>query len=361
MTVAARRRGEPLLLLGLVVGTWVGGRALSWQPPAALLSPPFAAFAALPQEEASAAVPNRHRNAAPRPTVYVSPARLTAARLAPLGGLGPWQAAFARPPQTSRVSAAHQLLLVAGLGYATLPEAERRGRSHMARPAVAPFALAGQSGERGSRWSGDGWVLLRGGSYPSAAAGGSAGYGGSQAGAVLRYRLAPRSRFRPAAFVRVSGALGHGGEREAAFGLMARPVPTLPFALLAEGRVQQGGSGTVVRPAVAVFSELPEVKLPLGSRLEAYGQAGYVGGRQATGFYDAQVAIDRPLTGAVRVGAGAWAGGQKGANRLDVGPRAAVRFELGGIAGRVSADWRFRVSGNAAPGSGPAVTLSAGF
>ena len=63
----------------------------------------------------------------------------------------------------------------------------------------------------------------------------------------------------------------------------------------------------------------------------------------------------------MRLGAGAWAGGQEGATRLDLGPRASLRLRLGETASRLALDWRFRVAGEARPASGPALTLSAGF
>jgi hypothetical protein len=43
--------------------------------------------------------------------------------------------------------------------------------------------------------------------------------------------------------------------------------------------------------------------------------------------------------------------------RVDVGPSLSVKVK--GI--RIEADWRQRVGGNAAPGSGPVLTVSAGF
>ena len=58
---------------------------------------------------------------------------------------------------------------------------------------------------------------------------------------------------------------------------------------------------------------------------------------------------------------GAWGGAQDGASRLDIGPSAAVSFRLGEGRGRVAADYRIRVAGEAEPASGPALTLSAGF
>jgi hypothetical protein len=98
---------------------------------------------------------------------------------------------------------------------------------------------------------------------------------------------------------------------------------------------------------------------------EAYGQGGYVGGGGATPFFDGQVIVQRRAFDAgpveLHLGGGAWAGGQRGATRLDVGPRASLRLGLAGSNSRVALDWRFRVGGGAGPASGPALTISAGF
>ena len=144
-----------------------------------------------------------------------------------------------------------------------------------------------------------------------------------------------------------------------------RPIPGLPLRVLAEGRATRTINGTIMRPAAALVSELPPARLPLGLRGETYLQAGYVGGRGATAFVDGQARLERPLVHAggfaLRAGGGVWGGAQRGASRLDVGPTATVSFRLGAAQSRVSADYRWRVAGNAAPGSGPVVTLSAGF
>ena len=89
-------------------------------------------------------------------------------------------------------------------------------------------------------------------------------------------------------------------------------------------------------------------------------------GLMATPFYDAQGVVDHHLFGIgsnadVRIGGGAWAGGQKGVGRVDIGPRASVSFRVKRIGVRAAVDYRARVAGHAAPGSGPALTLSAGF
>jgi hypothetical protein len=52
----------------------------------------------------------------------------------------------------------------------------------------------------------------------------------------------------------------------------------------------------------------------------------------------------------------------RGAARLgDIGPSASLRFPLDGGSARLAIDYRHRIAGNAAPASGVALTLSAGF
>ena len=63
----------------------------------------------------------------------------------------------------------------------------------------------------------------------------------------------------------------------------------------------------------------------------------------------------------LRLGGGAWGGAQDGAKRVDVGPTATLDLPVGGVNTRLSADYRFRVAGDAAPDSGAAITFSAGF
>lgn len=222
-----------------------------------------------------------------------------------------------------------------------------------------------------SHWSANGWLLLRGGSELPALAAGTAAYGGSQAGAVLRYAFAPASALRPQAYVRVSGALGgRVRQSEAALGLLVRPVKRLPIAVLGEGRLLDQPGQLRTRPVVMAVTELPPLRLPLGVEAEAYAQGGWAGGRDATAFYDLaailQHRVVHPMRGLqLTAGGGVWSGGQRGASRLDVGPRVELRTMLGPpsrrIGVRIGIDWRFRVAGRATPGSGPALTVAAGF
>jgi hypothetical protein len=231
-------------------------------------------------------------------------------------------------------------------------------------PPSQPGAAIGNSAAIVSRWSADAWLLLRKASGTAPVAVGPS-YGRSQAGAVLRYRLAPASAHRPVAYARITRALAGVAETEIAAGAASRPLPGMPVSFAAEVRFRDGPGGHEVRPAAYAVTELPPVTLPLGLRGEAYAQAGYVGGRFATAFVDGQARIDAPvarLGGAeLRAGGGAWGGAQKGAARVDVGPSAALGFAIGKTRSRLAFDYRFRVAGDAAPGSGPSLTISAGF
>ncbi|BBC74213.1 hypothetical protein AEB_P3345 [Altererythrobacter sp. B11] len=234
-------------------------------------------------------------------------------------------------------------------------------------PAAAPFVPAPTPQARvamPSRWSADGWLLLRdeGGAPLSA---GRPSYGRSQIGAVLRYRILPGSPHRPQLHLRASGALSGQREQEAAAGVSARPLPGAPLRLAAELRLTETSAGEEARAALYAVSELPPVALPLGLLGEAYLQAGYVTGRYATGFVDGQARVERGLAAPaglhLRGGAGLWGGAQKGSERLDFGPTASASVRLGRLGARLAADYRLRIAGNAQPASGPALTLSAGF
>ena len=375
------RRGQPLIALGAVLLGWVGLRAALWEEIAlpALPTPVADAVAKVlprvvqPQARAvppaPAAIMPTVRTPPPAP-MALPPALIAAPppaslpvplpEFAPVGGGG---------GQTARVAAAHQLAWMAGVAQLPLPRFVMDRLSATERSAALMPAEARQARVAplsAKRWSADGWLLLREGGVGATAAGlPSPSYGASQAGAVIRYRLAPTSTHRPALYLRATSAVQAPRGEELALGLSARPIARVPIALQAELRATQQTGGTTWRPAVGAVTELPRFDLPAGLSGEAYAQAGYVGGPNASAFVDGQLRIERRLArlgrGELRAGLGAWGGAQKGANRIDVGPSATLDFPLGGGQGRVSADWRLRAAGNAAPKSGPAITLSAGF
>lgn len=378
-----RRRGQPLVALVLIMVSWVGARAALWDGSVAPATgagtrPKFAAPQPLPgkanvtPQTGLAAHPRTTIEPVARPTLTPPAAPLVMPTTTPpLHDIQPVPATQAPQQVTTeavRVAAGHQELLLQAMNL--LPSepalAVARPQQTLPRPQAAKQATA-------PHWSADGWLLLRsGGNAFNAPGAGLPGaviptgfYGGSQGGLILRYFFAPGSRINPALYLRGSSGLERPRGEEVAAGVSFRPVPRLPVRLLAEGRVTRTTTGTIVRPAAALVSELPPAHLPLGTRAEAYLQAGYVGGRGSTAFVDGQARIEHPLVSSnsfeLRAGGGAWGGAQRGASRLDVGPTATFSFRIGPTNTRVSADYRWRVSGNAAPGSGPVVTLSAGF
>ncbi|WP_067737838.1 hypothetical protein [Novosphingobium naphthalenivorans] len=404
MKVPGQVRGQPLVaLLGVLAG-WIGGRAAIWEAPvltddkapagvysdmAAMPGPGFVAdraigpqslpetgfyerVSAFPGEdeagfryagEAYARRGAREPQAARRavPPVGSLP-------FAPMGGraLSGWymdspawghSGAMFIPAAGGTYGPGHS----AWLGFSDSGASPRRPAA--APRSVAPVPLAEAAP---GRWSADAWALFRHDLGTTRSRGVlPAVYGGSQAGAVLRYRLVTGSGHRPAAYLRGTAALGVARETAAAVGLSARPLPALPVVVAVEGRLVDEGHASV-QPAALAYTELPPIALPLDLQAEAYLQAGYVGGRFATPFADGQVRLERRMLalgrGDLRLGGGLWAGAQKGAARLDAGPSLSLAMPLGRRTfSRISLDWRFRAAGNAAPGSGPAVTLSAGF
>jgi hypothetical protein len=138
-----------------------------------------------------------------------------------------------------------------------------------------------------------------------------------------------------------------------------KPIADLPLHILAERRERVGREGRSDF-GITVYGGGERRILNGRLRLEAYGQAGVVGLKERDLFADGSVRASTPI-GPFEVGAGAWGGAQPGVARLDVGPQASVRIPIGRTGVRASAEWRFRVAGDAEPGSGPALTLATDF
>ena len=254
-----------------------------------------------------------------------------------------------------RMVAGHQLLYTAALGALPLPAevAALEGRRSSAQP-----------GQR--RWSVDGWLLWRQGSIglPSTVAPGGS-YGASQAGMVFRYRLTDQARAALAVYLRSSAPLDQPDASELALGLQAQPLRRVPLRTFAEVRGDRQRGNLRARLSAGVIAAMGPQQLPLGFQAEPYGQAGYVTGIGGTWFADGQLRVDRRVLrhgrAELRAGAGVWGGAQRDAARLDAGPGLTLSFPLGPAQARLSADWRYRVAGKAAPDSGLAVTLATGF
>ena len=376
MNKAASHKGQPLVAMAGILVCWTAVRVLAWtmDPPTSHLAMPAAVAAAQVSgskaqlgEPAKPAGLIRAADApvialpwhAPQlplaapimdsiPAVEALPAAASPIAPSPI-------AAPAQPQPNPTLAGGHQLLFLSALSMLPLPP-----ELIPTRMPLAPVKAKGQP------WSADAWLLLRRDGGPASLAANGGSYGASQIGAVLRYRLDTNSPRKPAAYLRVSAALNGSRDQEAALGFSVRPISGLPIVAMAEGRASRSAAGTQIRPAAMIVTELPAAKLPLGMRGEAYGQAGYVGGKSPSAFIDGQVRIDRKVfsidRAEMRAGAAIWGGAQRGVSRLDIGPSASLSLPIADRAvARLSADWRFRIAGRAAPASGPALTLSAGF
>lgn len=405
MILHSRLRGRPLHILLLVLGCWIGLRFFTWTPPQWRESPaeafewplitlfagnagravaePVAGFdrgpvsfamapESAPRTEEAGFVPRFqtiqvpvYYQAGAFPVTGYAPAL---AEGAPMMSPAVWFAGDGRPALQMAAFGQGSRGMPATTTTTTMPgQFEQAGLTGQSIPdAAAPVPLSpGLAERKGDRWSADAWMLARK-EAPLSPGTERSVYGGSQAGAVLRYHIAPTSGYRPLAYVRVSSATGAVRESEIALGLGVRPIPSLPITLAAEARGFRGADGRKsFRPAVLAYTELPPLSLPLGLVGETYVQAGYVHGRYKSAFVDGQLRVDRKIAqvggSSLRLGGGIWGGMQKGASRLDAGPGASALVDIWGTPSRVSLDWRFRLLGDAEPKSGPALTISAGF
>lgn len=363
-------RGAPLAMMGLVLSAWIGGRAMVWESPfpspASLIPAGFTAIAA--------AGPDASPAAGAVPTATGSPTPSRRAVRARSDGSFALLASGLTVGMDPDYAFAHQYLWRTALRSPV-------GAGRMAAVYVtdggddAPFFAASPAPSatrrRAGRWSVDAWGFWRQGSDAAPISQGRVPiYGASQVGAVLQYRIDPENARDPRLYARAYRALVRRGESELALGASARPLPRVPVRLFGELRVTEGVFRTEARPAAFAVSELPAQALPLGARLEAYAQAGWVGGEDATLFADGQASLTREVDQVAQatgdamhlsLGAGAWGGAQKGAHRVDLGPTIRLDVTLGEVPARLSLDWRERVEGDAAPGSGAAVTLSTRF
>jgi len=315
-------RGQPLLMLGLLVVGWTGLRYVTW---ASHLPEDFAGTASAAEAGAEAhqgltVSPDIRRsiirppeasdggegNAAPapalapaRPSIDMPPAPRDGGWNDPHFYEGTYSAVrqpvasdgkAAKPASPMRMAAGHTLLAAAGFSNMELPPEiaaflareiqgrEARGKEQSnpllaaARvPDAAPLHVAqlASAQESASRWSADGWLLWRDDTTTPFTSG-RPSYGRSQLGAVVRYELAPSSGHRPQAYLRGLAALQGASEQEVAAGLSARPLASIPIRVAAEVRVSERALSTEVRPAAYAVTELPPQELPGGMQAQAY-------------------------------------------------------------------------------------------
>jgi len=253
---AAARRGAPLFVLSCVLGGWVLARTAAWSfwpdidlpsrlPPALRdIGRPAMAVA----EDRSSAVDHDalRRDFDPLVRIALPSSAHPHPRYQPATP-GDWTRRMnvaprpAPPPMPAiepRIAGGHALLWLAGAAQLPGPRVLLERVGQLSASLGGP-SLSGAPSSR--RWSADAWAMFRRGGGTGSAAPFAPTYGGSQVGAVLRFRLAPASEHRPTAYVRATAALAAGGDREMAAGLAVRPVASLPVVVAGEGRVTQAG------------------------------------------------------------------------------------------------------------------------
>lgn len=220
-----------------------------------------------------------------------------------------------------------------------------------------PAALPSLPQSTTRRFSGSFWALSRAGSGGASLANGGQ-LGGSQIGARLFYAPGPKAL---ALTARASAPLASRRGREVSAGIALRGKT---MGIIVEQRFALDSGGRDA-PAVTVYGGVSEVKLAKAIRLDGYAQAGLVGINHPQAFIDGAVRVETTLLeeGRSRLSAGiAISGGaQPGVSRLDVGPQIVARVPVGDTPVRISAEWRQRIAGNAAPDSGPAITVGFDF
>ena len=262
--------------------------------------------------------------------------------------------------------------------YARLKTGDRRGAQALFGAALAaagtpapPHADAWQNERRrlNRHWSGDTYWQFRDAGTGGAAA--SPILGGGQSGGTLGYAIDPLAA-RPVAIIgRIYAAhdqhgLIDGDTAQGALGLRWQITPGVSIAaerLVAIGNTTSGdwklrlaGGGQWQRGVMTV---------------DGYAEAGLRGNGDAYagGQARAMAQIGRAHQLIFTAGPGVWGSiqvAQTTASRVDVGAGVTVTTPVSvtaktpvGVA--IGADWRWRVAGNAAPGSGPVVTVSAAF
>jgi len=332
---------RPVRFLLLILSAWVIGRASGhwlWLPETAMeearetLSSP-----ALAAEETPL-----HRPAVSRAVGAATSTREGA-------GVSAWHTRPVLPPLTASNRNGTRVEPVAPPLRAELPE---RSVAAPERITLAPVFAT----RTGSRWTVDGWLFLRDGHGDALGQGGT--LGGSQAGLRIARALSETS----AIYARISGAIDRPRQPELALGASWRPHAAMGWSLNAERRVALDGNG---RDSFALFIAGGIGPQPIAGewRLEGYAQAGVVGLKRRDTFVDGRLSITRPVGSGqadrLRIGVTMSGAAQPQVERLDIGPR--IEWRPADMPLSAALEWRQRIAGNAAPGSGPALTIGTHF
>ena len=344
-------RGRPLTALIAVLCLWVSARAWEWSR-VSLEAPPKAKHTKGTESRPPGPIGN--------PTLFVPILQQGLAVMRRQTSLTP-KSGYAIAPYAPAISYAPPVaaLLIAkpipSGEDATAPATEAAPRLvSQVIPPTAPM----------DRWSLSAWSILRPGRASTSSIP-SGQLGGSQIGARLVYRLwqpTPASSLN--AYGRLSAPVQTSSGREAAIGVSAKTLKPIPIELGVERRIalSRGGRSAWTLIASGGISDKVIAKRII---LNGYAQAGLVGLHKRDGFADGEAVISYQLPvkskSAVELGIGIWGAVQPRISRIDAGPSVTVRPVIAGTRYRISAQWREAISGNARPGSGPALVIGADF
>jgi len=361
------REGAPIRFLALMLGGWtclrVGMLAPGWWS----------------ETMVAAAVPSAPAARREPPAQQTRPSDIIASVRTDLGGQAITRSATRFfPPRSWRSQPPNPQLAYAGSPATAAPASPPAPRLAISMrapplPAIAsslpasgalaltqlPFAppsIAARAPQSARRWSGSAWLLARGDGAAALAPGGT--LGGSQAGARLLYRINGDAARPLSLSGRVYVPLRRMAGSEAALGLDWRPSAIVPIHLLVERRQRLGREGRSAFSATIYGGGSAD--LGRGWRLDGYAQAGVVGTRSRDAFVDGSARVSRAL-GPIEAGAAVWGAAQPGAARLDFGPHVTAPIQTRGATLRLSAEYRFRIMGDARPATGPALTLGVDF
>ncbi|MFZ4690017.1 MAG: hypothetical protein ACOYLS_12315 [Polymorphobacter sp.] len=280
------------------------------------------------------------------------------------------QAPSPQPPAASAGVAADADL--ATQAYARLAAGDRRAAAGLFDAAIAAAPVseprrAAWTAERrrlGRRLTGDFYSLFRDG--PAGGPAASPVLGGGQSGGSIAWSPDPLAR-RPFAIVaRVNAASASNGaiDNSTAQGAIGVRWTALKGVNISAERLVSLGEFARDDWALRLAAGADGKRGRIG--WSSYGEAGIIGNGDVFAGVQARAGVPVLRLGKLSLlaGAGAWGSVQTGGitvSRFDLGPSLIARAPIGRANFELSADWRFRLAGNALPGSGPAVTISAGY
>lgn len=280
-------------------------------------------------------------------------------------------AATATPPLTPASAVAPQSASAFDLATRAYGEAAAGRRRAAAADFAAAVALTPEAPNAAAwraaqaaltrRWSAGGYVFLR--AAGSADPGSVPVLGGGQSGASLAFTPDPLAPRPLALTARATASNSGDSAAEAALGVRWQLTPGLTLSGERLVALSTGGRNAWTARLAAGGSLRRG-----GVTASAYGEAGVVGTSPVTRYASAQFRAGYPVKIGPALelipGAGVWSSLEQArttVDRVDAGPGVRLHWARAPLPVDLQVDYRFRVAGKAAPGSGPAVTLTTGF